>query len=140
MTAINLPQDAQSLPYGHLVVGMPVITDHMDQPCTRMVAVFVGFSGVGAAKVRFLADWEPHTHDVFANDAEGVTPLSTFGVAIELSDGDVELFRCVEVPGADCTAVYRDGRPRWWQQSYTDGMWWPYRPEVLKMLDRRFVI
>jgi hypothetical protein len=103
-----------------------------------MVAVFVGFSGVGAAKVRFLADWAPHTHNVFANDAEGVTPLSAFGVAIEIAGKN---FRCVQIHhGGACTAVYRDGRRRHWQQHHSDAVWWPYRPEVLKMLDRRFVL
>jgi hypothetical protein len=144
MTALSFPQDAQGLAYGPLVVGMPVITDHMDQPCTLMVAVFTGFSGVGAAKVRFLADWEPHTHDVFANDAEGVTPLSAFGVAIEVMEQTCERipgkFRCVPILGAESTAHFRNGSPRHWQHYNMDDMWWPYRPEVLKMLDRSFVL
>jgi len=140
MTALNLTQDAQSLPYGPLVVGMPVIANHTEQPCTKLVAVITGYSGTGHAKLRYLSTWEPLTRKVFADEPQQVTPLSAFGVAIELSDGDDKQFRCVEIPGADCTAVYRDGRPRWWQQKYSDGMWWPYRPSVLRMLDRRFLV
>jgi|WetSurMetagenome_2_1015567.scaffolds.fasta_scaffold37727_7 hypothetical protein len=138
MTALNLPQDAQALPYGPLVVGMPVIANHTEKPCTSLVAVIGAIGDHGRATLHYLSTYP--SIKSFDGALMSMTPLSAFGVAIELSDGDVKLFRCVEVPGADCTAVYRDGRPRWWQQSYSDGMWWPYRPSVLAMLDRRFLL
>jgi hypothetical protein len=145
MTALNLPQDAQSLPYGHLVVGMPVITDHMDQPCTLMVAVFTGFSGVGAAKTLYLADWKHHTREVFASDADDVTPIGAFAVGIEL-DESRGLYRCVKIDGVEATARHRDRQRslRWWmfehERTLSSGQeWWPYRPSVLAMLDRRWL-
>ena len=104
-----------------------------------MVCVFLGLSGVGAAKVRFLADWGPHTHEVFANDAKGVTPLSAFGVAIDIDEATGE-FRCVPAPDAKHTAMFFDGARRPWEICIGDFEWWPYRVEVLKMLDRRFVL
>ena len=140
MTTLKTPTEAaQALPYGHLAVGMPVIANHTEQPCTKLVAVVItiGHPGAGHAKLRYLSSWEPLTRKPFGDEASRMTPLSAFGVAIELDEAGKQ-FRCVEIPGADHTAIYRDGRPRPWQQRGQE--WWPYRAEVLKMLDRRFVI
>lgn len=138
MTTLKHPtQAALALPYGPLAVGMPVIANHTEQPCTKLVAVVTCYSGTGHAKLRYLSSWEPLTRKPFGDEAARMTPLSAFGFAIEL-DEDGKQFRCVEIPGSPHTAIYRDGRPRQWQQRGQE--WWPYRAEVLKMLDRRFVI
>jgi hypothetical protein len=139
MTTLSLPQDAPALPYGPLVVGMPVITGETDKPCTRLVAIVSGFTAgnrPGRPIMNYLLD--DAEFGACIGDPRMVTPLSAFGVAIEIDEA-MKAFRCVEIPGADCTAVYRDGCPRWWQQSYADGMWWPYRPSVRAMLDRRWL-
>jgi hypothetical protein len=71
---------------------------------------------------------------------ENITPLSAFGVVIEIPEGS-DKFRCVQIHhGGACTAVYRDGRRRHWQQHYSDAVWWPYRADVLRLLDRSFVL
>jgi hypothetical protein len=135
MITLNLTQDAQALPYGPLTVGMPVITT--DQPCTKLVAVVTGFTGTSFARMSYLSTWDMIIRADIADIVSEITPLSAFGVAIEIKDG---AFRCVEIDGMAKTAVYRDGERRHWQQTPSDRVWWPYRPEVLKMLDRRWVL
>jgi hypothetical protein len=125
------------LPYGRLETGMPVIVNHTDQPCTRLVAVITGFSESGNPVMRYLNS--SLDHPTMEMGIDSVTPLEAFGVAIELDEAN-GLYRCVEVPGAPKSAVYRDGEPRKWQQYPSDREWWPYRLEVLAKLDKAFII
>lgn len=127
----------QSLLEGRLETGMPVISDPYEAARPEHVAVIVGFSGVGAVKLRFLSTRGDLTSSVFASDPDDITPLEAFGVAIELKDG---LYRCVQVPGAPHTAVFRNGDARPWRQDLSDREWWPYRPEVLAVLDPAYLI
>jgi hypothetical protein len=138
MTALNLTQDAQSLPYGPLALGMPVIADETDQPCTMRVTVIGAFSGMGYPKLYYLFADQQRTCEGFAGEAKRITPLSAFGVGLEL-DEKGGMFRCVEIAGVRPTARYCDGVPRLWQQLESYRVWWPYRPSVLAMLDRRWL-
>jgi hypothetical protein len=136
MTALNHTQDAQSLPYGPLAVGVPVIANHTEQPCTSLVAVIGAIGEHGRATLHYLSTYP--SIKSFDGALMSMTPLSAFGVAIEIAGKN---FRCDQIHhGGACTAVYRDGRRRHWQQHHSDAVWWPYRAEVLKLLDRRFVI
>jgi hypothetical protein len=135
----HAPEAAQALPYGPLSVGMPVIADGTDQPCAMCVAIISGFSGTGYPKLSYFAERKEYSCVHFLGVSHEITPLSAFGMAIEL-DETRGAFRCVEIKGVTRTAKYFDGTPRWWQRPASHPEWWPYRPAVLRMLDRRFVL
>jgi hypothetical protein len=135
MTALNLTQDAQSLPYGPLVVGMPVIANHCEQPCAQLVAIIGRIHRDGLATLHYLSTY-PDIRK-FKHGLASITPLSCFSIGIEVDEAD-GTFRCVPMEGVEPTAHYKDGRLRRWQPWGTPSK--EYRPEVLKMLDRRFVI
>lgn len=133
-TTLNRPHP---LPYVRLETGMPVIVNHTDQPCTRLVAVITGFSERRNPVMQYLN--AQLDHSAMEMDFDSVTSLEAFGVALSV-DANLGVYGAVEVPGAPCVATYQNGKPRYWQQRYSDAQWCEYRPEVLAKFDPAYLI
>ena len=123
----------KTLPYGPLVTGMPVIANHTEQPCAQLVAVI---SRIGRAiEMHYLSMHSSIRY--FYGSPFSATPLSCFGVAIQLNE-DAGTFCCVPIENAKLTAHYRDGSPRNWQPWGDPDQ--NYRKGALKHLDRSYVL
>jgi hypothetical protein len=135
-TLTHPTQAALALPYGPIAVGWPVIANETEGPCTQLVAIVGRFDpDTGRPTLHYLATY-PHIKR-FQGEVLRITPLGAFGVGIEINEA-AGTFRCVPLEGVERIAKYRDGRPRKWQPFGAPDQ--KFRPEVLKMLDRRFLL
>jgi hypothetical protein len=111
-----------------LYVGMPVIVNEFDRPCTRLVAVVSDMDiDNDIVVVKYLcAQTRVKTCCMAINR---VTPLEDFGVTL-IIEGE-EMMRCL--PERKSVATYYDGRPRPWQPENPDE-YLPARPEIVRLL------
>ena len=95
-----------------IVPGTAVIINYFDRPYCRLVAV-VTLVEYGVVHVKYLCQEveQDGCHDLI----ERVTPISKFGVRLEFGNRTVKTY-----PESESKAVYADGRPRNWQETYND--------------------
>ena len=114
-----------------IVVGMPVILDDIDRPCTRLIAIVKSIEqsdtvSSGIVHARYL------TTNTMMKDCSSllkhVTPLSDFGVALEFNDGIV----CGKVTGSSI-ALYRNGQSRAWQPEWEECH--PVDPKAFELIN-----
>lgn len=137
MTAIAAAEDAQDNTYETTVLadpglrrGMPVIINDVDCPESRLVAVIMGWDAkTGVWKARYLSTYPGMTYCTSGGGIGFPTALSAFGMKLEWLDG--ETFQAVP-DGSDCTARYRDGEPRKWQEQVP-------RPQKSRKMARRLL-
>lgn len=108
-----------------LTRGTYVIMNDVDCPEAKLVAVLTRYDDVdGVWHALYLSD---KTH-MKTPCGTHPTPLSAFGKTVEWKWSEY----CVRDTGAACTATYRDGEPRKWQDYYGDGRWWSARDKARK--------
>lgn len=108
-------------------IGMPVIINYMDRPCTRLIAIIIRVDPKdNMAYARYLTTGTKIT--ACYGPLIGVTPLSQFGVDIVLEGSQVR-----GVQRRLTVAAYRDGKPRAWQPE-EDGELHSVRPEAYRLL------
>lgn len=99
-----------------LKVGHCVIINHFDRPCTRHVAVIIRKQGSDLIARYLNAPLDEALSEIRGSD-EDATPINHFGVAVygrTISDGTPD-YRCDGSANHLATALYKDGKPRHWQ-------------------------
>lgn len=108
-----------------LTRGTYVIMNDVDCPEAKLVAVLTRHDDVrGVWHALYLSD----KTNMVAPYGRQPTPLSAFGKAVEWKWNE---YRVVST-GAPCTATYRDGEPRKWQDYYGEDRWWTARGKAVK--------
>ena len=101
-----------------IVVGMPVILNDMDRPCTRLVAIVKSIEqpntvSSGIVHARYL------TTNTMMKDCSSLlahtTPLEAFGVELVIVGSQV--YGHIIGPSQ---ATYRNGKPREWQPEHCE--------------------
>ncbi len=105
-----------------IVVGTPVIINHWDRPCARLIAIVesmetTSYSDEGpiirSVSGRYL--FKASSQERCRNNLLLVTPLSHFGVRVALSGNTY----CVEKTG-ESYATYQNGMRREWQDGQAE--------------------
>jgi hypothetical protein len=111
-----------------LTRGTYVIMNDCDAPEARMVAVLTRYDDQrGIWHALYLST---HTN-MAAPYGPQPTPLSKFGKTVEWRWNE---YRVVD-SGEPCTATYRDGAPRNWQD-YRGERWWEARGKAVKACEK----
>ena len=112
-----------------LSIGMPVIINEFDRPCTRLVAVITKidrFNDIVTAKYLCVDT----ITDVCGALIHRVTPLSDFGVALIVKNNGTV---CCEPVGESVAKYPYTDEHRLWQPEQDKD--YPARPEVLKLVN-----
>lgn len=108
-----------------LTRGTYVIMNDVDCPEARLVAVLTRYDDVkGVWHALYLATYT----NMIAPYGQCPTPLSAFGKKVEWKQDE---YRVVST-GEPCTATYKDGRPRRWQDCFGEDRWWEARRRTVK--------
>lgn len=103
-----------------LTRGTYVIMNDVDCPEARLVAVLTRYDDKrGVWHALYLATYT----NMAAPYGTRPTPLSEFGKKVEWKWNE---YRVVD-SGEPCTATYRDGKPRHWQDHFGEDRWWEAR-------------
>ncbi len=97
-----------------IIPGTFVIINRSDRPCTRLIAVVVSVE-----EDMVVAEYittGTHARDCYGPHA-GVTPVSEFGVEVNIAGGKVTARVVAE---SEAVAVYPDGKWRRWQPERTE--------------------
>lgn len=112
-----------------LAIGMPVIINNVDRPCTRLVAVITNIDNdTGIVHAEYLC--KETLMAQCSSQAYRVTPLSEFGVTLIIEKGEM---KCDPVKKS--TAMYPDGGHRKWQEEEY-GKRHKVRPDVVSLLKK----
>lgn len=111
-----------------LTRGTYVIMNDVDAPEARLVAVLTRYDDVkGIWHALYLASYT----NMAAPYGTRPTPLSDFGQKVEWRWDE---YRVVS-SGEPCTAKYRDGAPRQWQDRFGENRWWDARRKAAKFCE-----
>lgn len=96
-----------------------------DAPEARLVAVLTKYDDVrGVWHALYLATYTNMSSPYGTNP----TPLSAFGQKVEWRWDEYR----VVASGEPCTATYRDGVPRNWQDYFGESRWWEARGRAIR--------
>lgn len=91
-----------------ITIGSPVIINHCDAPCTKLVAIVSKIDG-GRVNAFYLAK-DTNMPECYTSSPLEVTHLFDFGVRISIQGESFEIYQLDR-----SIAKYRDGKPRRWQ-------------------------